>query len=73
VVGTVAILDHVYTDIGHASVTGATGNGNTTFSSIVSYNSTFKGGSQEGIIVLYAANNAGSGPAAMVMVKELLS
>jgi hypothetical protein len=73
VIGMVSILDHLYTDIGHASVRGATGNGNTTFSTNVSYTSTFKGGSQEGIVVLYAANNAGSGPAALVMVKELLS
>ncbi len=73
VIGTVAILDHLYADIGHASVGGAIGNGNTTFSTTVPYTSTFKGGSQEGIVVLFAANNAGSGPAAMVMVKELLS
>jgi Immunoglobulin-like domain of bacterial spore germination len=73
VIGTVSILDHSYTDIGHANVRGATGNGNTTFSTNVTYTSTFKGGSQEGIVVLFAANNAGSGPAAMVMVKELLS
>ena len=73
VIGTVSILDHLYTDIGHANVSGATGNGNTTFSTNVTYTSTFKGGSQEGIVVLYAANNAGSGPAALVMVKELLS
>ncbi len=72
-IGTVAILDHLYTDIGHANVRGATGNGNTTFSTNVSYTSTFKGGSQEGIVVLFAANNAGSSIGAMVMVKELLS
>jgi len=73
VIGTLAILDHVYADIGHASARGAIGNGNTTFSTTVPYTSTFKGGSQEGILVLFAANNAGSGHAAMVMVKELLS
>jgi hypothetical protein len=73
VIGTVSILDHLYTDIGHASARGAIGNGNTTFSTLVPYTSTFKGGSQDGIVVLFAANNAGSGPAAMVMVKELLS
>ena len=72
VIGTVDILDHLYTTIGHANVTGATGNGNTTFSTNVSYNSTFKGGKQEGIVVLYAANNAGSSIGAAVMVKELL-
>ena len=72
VIGTVDILDHVYTPIGHANVTGATGNGNTTFSTNVAYNSTFKGGNQDGIVVLYAANNADSSIGAAVMVKELL-
>jgi immunoglobulin-like protein involved in spore germination len=73
VIGTVTILDHLYTNIGHANVTGATGNGNTTFSTNVTYISTFKGGSQEGIVVLYAENNAGGPSAAAVMIKELLS
>ena len=72
VIGTVDVLDHVYTPIGHAQVTGATGNGNTTFSTVVSYNSTFKGGKQDGIVVLYAANNAGSATGTAVMIKELL-
>jgi hypothetical protein len=73
VIGSIDILDHLYTPIGHANVTGATGNGNATFSTNVTYNSTFKGGKQEGIVVLYAANNAGSSIAAAVMIKELLS
>ena len=72
VIGTIDVLDHVYTPIGHAQVTGATGNGNTTFSTVVSYNSTFKGGKQDGIVVLYAANNAGSATGTAVMIKELL-
>lgn len=72
-VGTVAILDHLYTNIGHATAKGVIGNGNTTFSASVTYNSTFKGGSQEGILVLYLENNAGNSPAAAVMLKELLS
>jgi hypothetical protein len=73
VIGSIGILDHLYTPIGHANVRGATGNGNTTFSTNVTYNSTFKGGKQEGIVVLYAANNAGSSIAAAVMIKDLLS
>jgi hypothetical protein len=73
VIGSIDILDHLYIPIGHTNVTGATGNGSTTFSTNVTYNSTFKGGKQEGIVVLYAANNAGSSIAAAVMVKELLS
>ena len=72
VIGTVDILDHLYTPIGHAHVTGAIGNGNTTFSTVVAYNSTFKGGKQEGVMVLYAANNAGSSIGSAFMIKELL-
>ena len=68
---TVAVLDHLYMNIGTAK--GVIGNGSTTFSASVTYNSTFKGGSQEGIVVLYIMNNAGNSPAAVVMMKELLS
>jgi hypothetical protein len=71
VIGTVVIHDHLYTAIGHANITGATGNGNTTFSTNVTFSSTFKGGSQEGVVVLYAVNNAGGPAAAAVMIKEL--
>ncbi len=73
VVGTVAVLDHLYNDIGHANAQGAVGNGSTTFSATVTYKSTFKSGSQEGIVVLFAENNAGDRPLAAVMLKELLS
>ena len=72
VIGTIDVLDHLYTPIGHAQVKGAVGNGNTTFSTVVSYNSTFKGRKQDGVLVLYAANNAGSSIGAAVMIKELL-
>jgi Immunoglobulin-like domain of bacterial spore germination len=73
-IGRVVVLDHLYTNVGHADTTGATGNGNTSFSANVIYTPTFKSGSEDGLVVLYATNNAG-GPnaAAAVMVKELLS
>jgi hypothetical protein len=72
VIGPVAVLDHLYANIGHATAQG-TGNGNTTFSASVTYNSTFKGGTQEGLVILYAANNAGGGYSAAVMLKVLIS
>jgi hypothetical protein len=72
VIGTVDVLDHLYTPIGHAHVASAIGNGNSTFSTKVSYTTTFKGGNQDGLVVLYATNNAGSSNGAAVMVKELL-
>jgi hypothetical protein len=67
-IGRVVVLDHLYTNIGQADATGATGNGSTNFSANVTYTSTFKSGTEDGLVVLYATNNA-----AAVMVKELLS
>lgn len=75
-IGKVIVLDHLYTDIGRADAKGANGtagNGNTTFSSNVSYNSSFKTGIQEGIVVLYSYSNADGSIAGAVMVKEMLS
>ncbi|HZU70176.1 MAG TPA: Gmad2 immunoglobulin-like domain-containing protein [Ktedonobacteraceae bacterium] len=73
-IGQVAVLDHLYTNIGQASATGAAGNGSTTFSVNVSFTTTFKAGDEDGLVVLYATNNAGDpNAAAAVMVKELLS
>src|SRR5439155_23951658 len=57
-IGTVMVLDHLYNAIGRADATGALGNGPTQFSVNVSYNSSFKSGTQEGIVVLYAYSNA---------------
>jgi hypothetical protein len=65
----VTILDHTYSDIGHATAQGA--NGNATFSVTVSYVSTFKTGMQDAIVALFATNSAG-GILATVMVKELI-
>ncbi len=72
VIGNITILDHTQSDIGHATATGAVGNGNTTFSTSVTYTSSFKGGAQEGIVALYANSNAGDGIAGAVLVKVLL-
>lgn len=73
VIGTVTILDHLYVDIGHAPVKGAAGSGNTTFSTVVAYNSTFKQGIQEGLVMLAVENRAGGGASAAVIVKVMLS
>ena len=72
-IGPVTILDHNYTAIGHADANGAIGNGNTTFSTNVSYNSSFKSGVQEGIVALYSYSNADGSIAGAVFVKVLLS
>ena len=72
VIGTVMVLDRFENSIGHASATGAIGNGNTTFSSSVHYTSDFHG-AQEGVVALYAYSNANGSIAGAVMVKVLIS
>src|SRR5436305_4489148 len=53
-IGKVIVLDHLYSDIGHAQAMGVAGSGSTTFSTSVTYNSTFKNGIQEGVLALYS-------------------
>jgi hypothetical protein len=72
-IGRVIVLDHLYKNIGQSDANGANGNGSTTFSSSVTYNSSFKTGIQEGIVVVYSYSNANSSIAGAVMVKEMLS
>ncbi len=73
-IGRVMILDHLYNAIGRADVTGTTGtgNGNTTFSVSVTYQTTFRGGAEEGVVALYIDNHADGSIATAVMEKELL-
>jgi Immunoglobulin-like domain of bacterial spore germination len=77
-IGMVAVLDHTYTDIGHADVMGATGNGQTTFSTTVPYTSTATQGTvsgsptEEGIVALYTYSSTDGSIATVVMVKVLL-
>ncbi|HEY6407723.1 MAG TPA: hypothetical protein VIY29_09675, partial [Ktedonobacteraceae bacterium] len=71
-IGRVMVLDHLYKNIGQRDANGANGNGSTTFSSSVTYNSSFKTGIQEGVVVLYSYSNANSSIAGAVMVKEML-
>ncbi len=73
VIGKVKVVDHLYTTIGTADAKGASGNGNTTFSTSVTYNASFKGGTQEGLLALYSYSNADGAVAGAVMLKELLN
>lgn len=73
VIGKVEILDHLYTDIGDAQAKGASGMGNTTFTTTVNYTSSFKNGMQEGLIVLYSYSNANGAISGTIIQKELLS
>ncbi len=73
VIGKVKVLDHLYTSIGTADAKGANGNGNTAFSTSITYNASFKGGTQEGLLVLYSYSNADGAIAGAVILKELLN
>jgi hypothetical protein len=72
IIGKVVILDHLYTDIGHTNATGPTGN-NAAFTASVTYTSTFKTGSQEGLVALFSYSAANSAISGAVIVKEMLS
>lgn len=77
-IGTIAVLDHTYTDIGHIDAIGAASNGSTTFSTTVLYTSTATQGTvsqsptEEGIVALYIYSSADGSISSMVMVKVLL-
>ncbi|HZR43038.1 MAG TPA: Gmad2 immunoglobulin-like domain-containing protein, partial [Ktedonobacteraceae bacterium] len=72
IIGTVTVLDHLYTDIGNAQATSTQGMGSATFSTNIAYTSTFKGGAQEGLIALYSHSNADGSISGAVIIKELL-
>jgi hypothetical protein len=71
-VGTVFVLDHLYTDIGHAKGVPAT-NGKTPFTATVPYTASFHGGVQEGVLAFYRYSEADGAIAGAVMVKVLIS
>ena len=72
-IGQVMVLDHLYNTIGKTSAIGVIGNGPTSFSTSLHYQSTFPAGIQEGILALYARSNANGSIAAAVMEKILVS
>lgn len=69
VIGMVQVLDHLYNAIGHAQA--KVSSGSNSFSTSVSYTTSFHG-TQEGLVVLLAENNAGGPVAGAVIVKELI-
>jgi len=73
VIGQAVVYDHLYTDIGHAQVTGSNGMGIVSYSTKVTYTSSFKG-VQEGMVAVYEANGGiSSENYSAVMVKVLIS
>lgn len=69
VVGRVEVLDHTYYQIGNAQATVL--NLGAPFSVTLTYSTSFHGGAQEGIIVLYTDDAIGAGPSS-VMLKALI-
>ncbi len=72
-IGQVIVLDHLYHKIGQANATGAVGEGQTSFSTSVSFQSSFPAGIQEGVLVLSAPSNANGSIAAAVLIKVLVN
>jgi hypothetical protein len=70
-VGMLFVLDHLYTDIGHAKGIPAN-NGKTTFTATVPYTASFHGGAQEGVLTSYRYSQADGAIAGVVMVKVLI-
>jgi hypothetical protein len=73
-IGVVRVLDHLYNDIGHAFAmrqNTTSGFGPGTFSTPVTYDASFHGGSQEGIVALYHQGGAES-DFGVVMLKVLV-
>jgi len=72
VIGQAFVLDHLYSAIGQAQVVGAS-NGKTTYSTTITYTSSFQGGTQEGIVVVYMYSQADGSIATAAMQKVMLS
>ncbi len=73
-VGIVHLLDHLSTDIGHSIAMGTSGFKSGPFSVNVSYEASFQGGAQEGIVVLYDEDGGGTSlRGGVAMVKVLIS
>jgi hypothetical protein len=70
-VGNVVIQDHLYTEFGREIARGTGGFTKSSFAVDVPYTSSFQGGAQEGIVVLY--ENSGGGIPVVAMEKVLIS
>jgi hypothetical protein len=73
VIGQGVVYDHLFTNIGHAQLTGSPGMGIANYSIKVPYSSSFKGGAQEGIVVAYQdMGGLSGGYSSAVVVKVLI-
>jgi hypothetical protein len=72
IIGTLKLFNHLYAQNGQAQVHGASGNGATTFSTSLSYSSDFKGGAQEGVLMLASLSAADGSIASGTLEKVLI-
>ncbi|HET9999324.1 MAG TPA: hypothetical protein VFQ36_00435 [Ktedonobacteraceae bacterium] len=73
VIGHAVVYDHLYSDTGHAQITGSNGMGMGTYTTPVSYATSFTG-IQEGMVAVYANNGGLSAEnATAVIMKVMLS
>lgn len=72
-VGQLIVLDHLYNRLGRANAMGAMGEGPTSFSNSVYYQSTFPAGIQEGVLLLSIPSNTQASIASAVIVKVLVN
>ncbi len=72
-IGTVRVLDHLYSQSGESQVWQSSDTGNASFSKSVSYTLSFHGGTQEGVIALFISRASDSVVTGIVVVKALLN
>ena len=71
VIGQAFVIDHLYATIGQAQVKGGS-NGRTTYTVTLPYSSSFQGGTQEGIVVVYMYSQADGSIATAAMQKVMI-
>ena len=72
VIGKLSVLDALGNTLSQATVHGATGNGNTTFTTSLTLKAPFTNGAEEGLVLLTATSNATGEVASAALVKVLI-
>ncbi len=71
-VGFVSVLDHLYNEVGRVEAVGKNGMGPTPFTAQVAYHTTFREGTQEGLLTLFSYSAADGKINGAVILKVLL-
>ncbi len=72
-IGTVQVLDHLYSQSGESTIWKASDTGKVEFSKAISYTLSFRGGTQEGVIALFVSNASDNGVTGITVTKALLN